>query len=162
MNDSNKSESEQGGRKIGNVEAGHPESMEALRENNAFLRNIIESSSSISIISTDLDSNIVYWNSGAENIFGYKAEEVVGKQKIDILYSDEDAQEAMADIRSTLLDDRRGASFEIREVSRDGRKLWINMTLTPRLDEQANLRKEKNFFETRVIEYQTGGALSWD
>ena len=32
----------------------------------------------------------------------------------------------------------------------------------PWLDEQANLRKEKNFFETRVIEYQTGGALSWD
>ncbi|MGY2145754.1 hypothetical protein ACW9IK_28185, partial [Pseudomonas gingeri] len=23
-------------------------------------------------------------------------------------------------------------------------------------------KKEKNFFETRVIEYQTGGALSWD
>jgi ribonucleoside-diphosphate reductase beta chain len=30
------------------------------------------------------------------------------------------------------------------------------------LDEQANLRKEKNFFETRVTEYQTGGALNWD
>ena len=30
------------------------------------------------------------------------------------------------------------------------------------LDEQANLRKEKNFFETRVTEYQTGAALSWD
>ncbi len=29
------------------------------------------------------------------------------------------------------------------------------------LDEQANLRKEKNFFETRVTEYQTGGALEW-
>ncbi|RMH42110.1 MAG: ribonucleotide-diphosphate reductase subunit beta, partial [Gammaproteobacteria bacterium] len=29
----------------------------------------------------------------------------------------------------------------------------------PWLDEQANLRKEKNFFETRVTEYQTGGAL---
>ena len=29
------------------------------------------------------------------------------------------------------------------------------------LDEQANLRKEKNFFETRVTEYQTGGALNW-
>lgn len=34
--------------------------------------------------------------------------------------------------------------------------------LLPWLDEQANLRKEKNFFETRVTEYQTGGALSWD
>ena len=32
----------------------------------------------------------------------------------------------------------------------------------PWLDEQANLRKEKNFFETRVTEYQTGGALAWD
>ncbi len=32
----------------------------------------------------------------------------------------------------------------------------------PWLDEQANLRKEKNFFETRVTEYQTGGALKWD
>ncbi|NTV11133.1 MAG: ribonucleotide-diphosphate reductase subunit beta [Zoogloea sp.] len=31
----------------------------------------------------------------------------------------------------------------------------------PWLDEQINLRKEKNFFETRVTEYQTGGALSW-
>jgi ribonucleoside-diphosphate reductase beta chain len=34
--------------------------------------------------------------------------------------------------------------------------------LLPWLDEQANLRKEKNFFETRVTEYQTGGALSWE
>ncbi len=32
----------------------------------------------------------------------------------------------------------------------------------PWLDEQANLRKEKNFFETRVTEYQAGGALNWD
>ena len=31
----------------------------------------------------------------------------------------------------------------------------------PWLDEQANMRKEKNFFETRVTEYQTGGGLSW-
>ena len=30
------------------------------------------------------------------------------------------------------------------------------------LDEQANMRKEKNFFEKRVTEYQTGGALKWD
>ena len=32
----------------------------------------------------------------------------------------------------------------------------------PWLDEQANIRKEKNFFETRVTEYQTGGGLVWD
>lgn len=32
----------------------------------------------------------------------------------------------------------------------------------PWLDEQSNIRKEKNFFETRVTEYQTGNALRWD
>lgn len=34
--------------------------------------------------------------------------------------------------------------------------------VVPWLDEQVNLRKEKNFFETRVTEYQTGGALNWE
>tara|TARA_B100001146_G_C16157301_1_gene424050 strand:- start:117 stop:1364 length:1248 start_codon:yes stop_codon:yes gene_type:complete len=32
----------------------------------------------------------------------------------------------------------------------------------PWMSEIMDLRKEKNFFETRVTEYQTGGALSWD
>src|SRR5437899_3604739 len=32
----------------------------------------------------------------------------------------------------------------------------------PWMAEMIDLKKEKNFFETRVIEYQTGGALSWD
>lgn len=32
----------------------------------------------------------------------------------------------------------------------------------PWMSEMVDLNKEKNFFETRVIEYQTGGTLSWD
>ena len=32
----------------------------------------------------------------------------------------------------------------------------------PWMSEAVDLAKEKNFFETRVIEYQTGGALNWD
>jgi ribonucleoside-diphosphate reductase beta chain len=30
------------------------------------------------------------------------------------------------------------------------------------MSEVLDLKKEKNFFETRVTEYQTGGALNWD
>ena len=33
---------------------------------------------------------------------------------------------------------------------------------TFRMSEIMDLKKEKNFFETRVTEYQTGGTLSWD
>jgi ribonucleoside-diphosphate reductase beta chain len=32
----------------------------------------------------------------------------------------------------------------------------------PWMSEMIDLKKEKNFFETRVIDYQTGGALAWD
>lgn len=32
----------------------------------------------------------------------------------------------------------------------------------PWMSELIDLKKEKNFFETRVVEYQTGGALSWE
>lgn len=32
----------------------------------------------------------------------------------------------------------------------------------PWMSEVMDPKKEKNFFETRVIEYQNGGALSWE
>jgi ribonucleoside-diphosphate reductase beta chain len=32
----------------------------------------------------------------------------------------------------------------------------------PWMSEMIDLKKERNFFETRVLEYQTGGALNWD
>jgi len=32
----------------------------------------------------------------------------------------------------------------------------------PWMSEMIDLKKERNFFETRVIDYQVGGALSWD
>jgi ribonucleoside-diphosphate reductase beta chain len=32
----------------------------------------------------------------------------------------------------------------------------------PWMSEMLDLKKEKNFFETRVTEYQTGGTLAWD
>jgi ribonucleoside-diphosphate reductase beta chain len=32
----------------------------------------------------------------------------------------------------------------------------------PWMSEMLDLKKEKNFFETRVIDYQVGGALNWE
>jgi len=42
------------------------------------------------------------------------------------------------------------------------RRIYNSENPFPWMSEILDLRKEKNFFETRVIEYQTGGALSWD
>ena len=32
----------------------------------------------------------------------------------------------------------------------------------PWMSEMIDMKKERNFFETRVTEYQTGGALNWE
>jgi len=41
-------------------------------------------------------------------------------------------------------------------------KIYNTPTPFPWMSEIVDLKKEKNFFETRVNEYQTGGNLSWD
>lgn len=112
---------------------------EALRKANTFLKNILDSSSSISILSTDLEGNVLFWNTGAENIFGYKADEMVGREKIDILYSDDETNKVTKELSASLLKDREGKSCEIKERTKNGRELCIHLTLSPRFDENGEI-----------------------
>jgi len=107
-----------------------------MKETNKFLQNILNSSSHVSIIVTDVKHNILYWNTGAENILGYKAEEMVNRKKIDILYLDEDLENKIREIRSSVINDKKSVNCDIREKTKDGCIVWINMTLTPRFDEK--------------------------
>jgi PAS domain S-box-containing protein len=109
-----------------------------LSDTNKFLTSILESSSSLSIVSTDLEQNILFWNKGAENLFGYKAGEMVGRHKIGILYPDEKVREEVEDIRS-LITEKKSVRRELREITKDGRTIWVNLNLTPRFDERGNV-----------------------
>ncbi|MCK4548197.1 MAG: PAS domain S-box protein [Candidatus Eisenbacteria sp.] len=106
-----------------------------------FLENILNSSSSISIISTDLDGTIRYWNSGAENLFGYEAEEVVGRHKISLLYPGDsrETRDLVESVRSIVLGGKASTECEVREITKDGRTLWIRMTLTPQIDDRGRV-----------------------
>src|SRR5690348_12526054 len=55
-----------------------------------FISNILESSTEYSIIGKDLEGNILLWNEGARRMYGYQAEEVVGKANSAILHTPED------------------------------------------------------------------------
>jgi PAS domain S-box-containing protein len=69
-----------------NIDISERKRMEReLKEANEFLMNLIESSVD-GIIVTDMKGNILIFNKGAENILGYKAEEVVGKMNIRSIY----------------------------------------------------------------------------
>jgi len=107
---------------------------ETLRDTNLFLQNILESSFAISILYTDYEGNILYWNKGAENIFGYKAEEIIGHHKANILYPRDDAEtkKKIEEVRSFIFINKQGTRCEIQETTKDKRKLWIDLNLTPR------------------------------
>jgi two-component system NtrC family sensor kinase len=70
-----------------------------LKEANEFLTNLIESSVD-GIIVTDMKGDILIFNNGAENILGYKAEEVVGKMNIRSIYPPGVAKEVMGKLKS--------------------------------------------------------------
>jgi two-component system cell cycle sensor histidine kinase/response regulator CckA len=113
-------------------------SEDTLREINKFLRSILDSSSNIAIISTDPDNNILFWNKGAENMLGYRAEEVVGLQPIEILYPGDEEKQKVTEMRSKVLKEKLPVNFEIQEVTKDGRKIWVNLNLAPRFDDHGN------------------------
>ena len=91
---------------------------ETFKGENVFLRYILDSPSPISVMYTDMERNILYWNKGAERMFGYKAEEVVSRQKIDILYPDDTTHNAVEDVRLSMLESKEEVECEIKEVTR--------------------------------------------
>jgi PAS domain S-box-containing protein len=92
------------------------------------LAAIVESSDD-AIVSKDLDGIIRSWNRGAERIFGYKADEIIG-QPISIL-----AVPGRGDEIPNILDRiRRGKRvdhYETRRRTKDGRVLAISLTVSP-------------------------------
>jgi PAS domain S-box-containing protein len=71
----------------------------ALRKTKDFLESLIEASVD-AIVAADLKGTIILYNKGAERIYGYEAEEVVGKLHVATLYPEGVAREVMRRIRS--------------------------------------------------------------
>lgn len=70
-----------------------------LKEANDFLMNLINSSVD-GIIATNMRGDILLFNKGAENLLGYRSEEVVGKMNIRSIYPPGVAKEVMEKLRS--------------------------------------------------------------
>ncbi len=117
----------------------HKRAENSLRETNEFLKSILNSSYSISIISTDLNQNILFWNQGAEDLFGYTADEVIGKQKINILYPGPQEEKRANELNFFLQREKEGVSCELDEKAKDGRILKMKLHLSPRIDESGDV-----------------------
>jgi PAS domain S-box-containing protein len=107
-----------------------------VEEVRARLAAIVESSED-AIIAKTLEGVITDWNRGAQKIYGYSAEEVLGKP-INILVPPDRPNE----IPMILERLRRGEAidhYETVRVAKDGRRLDISLTISPIKDSAGNI-----------------------
>src|SRR5918997_3575967 len=93
-----------------------------------WLSALIESAED-AIISKTLDGIITSWNNGARRIFGYTADEVIGKP-VTILIPEDHLDEEPA-ILARLRAGQRIEHYETVRVRKDGTPLNISLTVSP-------------------------------
>ena len=94
----------------------------------AILAAIVESSDD-AIVGKDLNGTIRTWNAGAERIFGYRAEEVIGLPITIVLPPDRFDEEAH--ILATLRRGERIDHFETERVGKGGRRISVSVSVSP-------------------------------
>lgn len=92
------------------------------------LAAIVESSED-AIIGKDLDGIITTWNAGAERMYGYRPQEVVGRH-ISLLTVPGDEQE-IEDIMRRLRRGERIVHYETRRMRKEGEIIQVSLTISP-------------------------------
>ena len=87
------------------------------------------------ILVRDLDQNILFWNKGAEEIYGWTAEEVTGKNAEEILFKERSPQFEAA--RRAILEEGEWKG-EIHQIRRDGRDIIVESRWTLVRDENGS------------------------
>jgi PAS domain S-box-containing protein len=89
------------------------------------------------IISKDLDGIITSWNKGAERLFGYSAEEAIGRP-VTILIPSETKEEEYAILRNIRRGDRV-KPYETVRRRKDGSLIDISLTVSPVRDDEGKI-----------------------
>jgi PAS domain S-box-containing protein len=100
-----------------------------------FLASIVESTDD-AVIGKALDGTIISWNKGAERIYGYRADEVIGRS-IAMLIPPDLAGEL---VRLVRLPVKGGVDrYETRRVGKDGRAVDVSLTISPIVDSSGRI-----------------------
>lgn len=104
---------------------------QAVLDLQARLAAVVESSDD-AIVSIDLSGMVQSWNRGAERLFGYPAEEIIGRP-ISLLAPADVAQEVPG-ILARIAGGERLENYETRRCGKDGRAIDVSLTISPILN----------------------------
>ncbi len=99
-----------------------------VEQTQAYLAAIVESSND-AILTKDLNGIITSWNKGAEGIFGYTADEIIG-QSIQRLIPPERVEEE-EQILNRIKQDQPVRHFETARLGKDGKQIEVSLTVSP-------------------------------
>jgi PAS domain S-box-containing protein len=104
-----------------------------------FLQQILESSRTIAIISTDRAGNVGYWNAGAQEVFGYTSEEAVGKRSMTSLLAGDNALDfsRLMDVMGSVISRRTARADVFSMTHRGGAARLMRLTFSPQLGDDA-------------------------
>jgi PAS domain S-box-containing protein len=105
-------------------------------DSTAWLAAIVESSAD-SIISKDLNGIITSWNQGAERMFGYLADEMIGHSILKIIPPDRFGEEDR--ILSLVRAGERLSDYETVRLCKDGRTLHVSLTISPMRNQNGDI-----------------------
>ncbi|HWR24624.1 MAG TPA: PAS domain S-box protein, partial [Methanosarcina sp.] len=100
------------------------------------LAKIVESSND-AIITESLDGGIVSWNKGAEQVYGYLADEVLGKN-VSILEPDNRIGE-IKQLTNEITQGKKVQRYETSQLKKDGTTINVSLTLSPILDQSGKI-----------------------
>jgi len=111
-----------------------------LARTNEFLQGILNSSTRVAIILTDLEHNVMFWNTGAETIYGYPSDEMLGTSVLKLFPVEEGTVESLGTL-SHFMHSKAGTVQEnIGQVARDGRQIVVSMAVSPSFDASGQVR----------------------
>ncbi|HVG23535.1 MAG TPA: PAS domain S-box protein, partial [Thermoanaerobaculia bacterium] len=91
---------------------------------------ILDRLADTAIVRCDAQGTILGWNHGAERMFGYKRDEIVGRNR-RVLYRDGENWSEAANEHLLSAAERRHYEAEDWRVTKDGREVWLRVSLTP-------------------------------
>jgi len=109
---------------------------EALHASTTLVSSIVESSYD-AIIGKTLDGTIISWNAGAQALFGYSAEEALGRSLLMLFPPERIAEER--EILARIARGERVEHLETERIRKDGRRITVSITTSPLRDSSGRI-----------------------